>query len=457
MKRIKHHIFLILMVVLVVPASAATQNARTESATSGAATVPPGIGSDQEAPAREVLKVGASLRLRAEIKDDFKFGSAALGNDEEYLLTRSRVNLRWTPRDRATVFIEIQDARIFGEEGIDEDATPNIFADDVDLHQGYLKLDLGSGQLPLDLTVGRQKFNLGAQRLVSSLEWVNTARVWDGVRLDVGRAGERTLNAFASRLVPVNPSELLNGHGVTGNRLSDSYFYGAYLTDFGVIQGGRLEAYWLLRHEAEMGDDVHTVGGRLTTTRGPWDVELEAAAQVGTYGDETHRGAMVHGALGYTAARLNASRFGVAYNYGSGDRNPSDGTHSTFDNQYPLNHAFYGYMDFFALQNLHNIEATFSTVLSGGLAARVAYQGFWLVQEDTDAWYNAGAGVVRQATLDVASHVGSEVDITLRRSFWQGRFALEGGYGRLLAGEYVRSTGPSADADFFYLQTRISR
>ena len=41
-----------------------------------------------------------------------------------------------------------------------------------------------------------------------------------------------------------------------------------------------------------MGDDVHTVGGRLTTTRGPWDVELEAAAQVGTYGDETQRGAM---------------------------------------------------------------------------------------------------------------------------------------------------------------------
>ena len=29
---------------------------------------------------------------------------------------------------------------------------------------------------------------------------------------------------------------------------------------------------------------------------------------------------------------------------------------------------------------------------------------------------------------------------SLRGSFWQGRVALEGGYGRLLAGEYVRST-----------------
>ena len=457
MKRIEKFVFLTLLVALVVPASGAAQTAHAAAATSGSATVPSGIGSDQAASAQEVFKVGASLRLRSEIKDDFKFGSGALGNDEQYLLTQTRLNVRWTPANRATVFIEIQDARIFGEEGINEDATPNIFADDVDLHQGYLKIDLSSGQLPVDLTVGRQKFNLGAQRLVSSLEWVNTARVWDGIRLDLGRASERTLNAFASRLVPVDPSDLLNGHGVTGNRLFDSYLYGAYLTDFGVIQGGRLEAYWLLRHEAEMGDDVHTLGGRLTTIRGAWDVELEAAAQFGTYGDETHRGAMVHGALGYTAAELNASRFGVAYNYGSGDGDPSDGTHSTFDNQYPLNHAFYGYMDFFALQNLHNIEATFNTVLGGGLAARVAYQGFWLVQEDTDAWYNAGAGVIRQAPLDVASHVGSEIDITLKGSFWQGRVALEGGYGRLLAGEYMRSTGPSADADFFYLQAKISR
>lgn len=396
------------------------------------------------------------MRLRSEVKNDFKFGSGAAGNDEQYLLTQSRVNLRWTPAGRATVFIEIQDARIFGEEGINQDATPNIFADDVDLHQGYLKVDLSSGRLPVDLTVGRQKFNLGAQRLVSSLEWVNTARVWDGIRIDLGRAEERTFNAFASRLVPVDPGELLNGHGLTGNRMFDSYLYGAYFTDFGVILGGRLEAFWLLRHEAQMDDDVQTLGGRLAATRGAWDVELEGAAQFGTYGGETHRGSMVHGALGYTAAHLNASRFGVAYNFGSGDGDPGDGTHGTFDNLYPLNHAFYGYMDFFALQNLHNIEATFNTSFWGGFAARVAYQGFWLVQEDSDAWYNAGAGVVRQATQDVSSNVGSEFDVTLRRSFRQGRFALEAGYGRLLTGPYVEDTGLSNNADFFYLQAKIS-
>ena len=72
---------------------------------------------------------------------------------------------------------------------------------------------------------------------------------------------------------------------------------------------------------------------------------------------------MVHGALGYTAAELNASRFGVAYNYGSGD----------------------------------------------------------------------GAGVVRQAPLDVAIRPSP-----CRRVRAEHR-------------------APSTDADFFYLQTKISR
>ena len=84
----------------------------------------------------------------------------------------------------------------------------------------------------------------------------------------------------------------------------------------------------------------------------------------------------------------------------------------------------------------------------------------WLQQSDLPKILlhaTPGAGVVRQAALDVASYVGGEIDITLRGSFWQGRVALEGGYGRLLAREYVRSTGPSTDADFFYLQTKISR
>ncbi len=147
---------------------------------------------------------GGSLRLRGEIKDDFKFDPSVRGNDEEYFLSQLRLNLKWEAADWLTFFVEGQDARIFGEEAISEDAVPTIFADEFDLHQGYIDLDYTLSDIPLRLRTGRQKFNFGAQRLLASLEWVNTARVWDGVRLTARTNGDRTFDAFASRLVTVD-------------------------------------------------------------------------------------------------------------------------------------------------------------------------------------------------------------------------------------------------------------
>ena len=139
MKRIKTCLVVTLLIALGVPTPAATQTAPPTSAIFRSATVPSGNGSDQAAPAREVFKVGVSVRLRTEIRDDFKFGSTNPGNDEQYLLTQSRVNATWNPATRATVFVEIQDARIFGEEGIDQNATPNIFADELELPKATCK------------------------------------------------------------------------------------------------------------------------------------------------------------------------------------------------------------------------------------------------------------------------------------------------------------------------------
>ena len=88
MKRIENRFFVTLLIALAVPASAATQNAPAASAASGSATARSGRDSDQLAPAREVFKVGGSVRLRTEIRDDFKFGSTDPGNDEQFLLTQ---------------------------------------------------------------------------------------------------------------------------------------------------------------------------------------------------------------------------------------------------------------------------------------------------------------------------------------------------------------------------------
>ena len=46
------------------------------------------------------------------------YDDAATGNDEDYLLSRLRLGFTWAPRDNVTGAIELQDARIAGEEAI---------------------------------------------------------------------------------------------------------------------------------------------------------------------------------------------------------------------------------------------------------------------------------------------------------------------------------------------------
>ena len=62
------------------------------------------------------------------------------------------------------------------------------------------------------------------------------------------------------------------------------------------------------------------------------------------------------GRSGLRARRPRRRR--LPFNYGSGDDDPQDGAHGTFDQLYPLGHAYYGYIDPFALQNLRNTEVT---------------------------------------------------------------------------------------------------
>ena len=187
------------------------------------------------------LTMGSQLRLQTESRRNSKFDGTRAGNDEDYLLSRFRFDLTWKPSDRVSAIVELQDARIHGEQAISETRTPNIFADQLDIHQAYL--DVGSpasGTVPISLRIGRQKLVYGAQRMVSPLEWVNTARVFDGGRIGIGVGPGRKLDAFATRLVPVTPTGL-NDHGPTGSRMFNSQLHGVYYTDTTLVAGSTVE------------------------------------------------------------------------------------------------------------------------------------------------------------------------------------------------------------------------
>ena len=189
----------------------------------------------------------------------------------------------------------MQDARIHGEQAISETRTPNIFADRLDFHQAYLDVrSPASGPVPITVRIGRQKLVYGSQRMVSPLEWVNTARVFDGARVSVGAGAGRELDAFATRLVPVAPTAF-NDHAPTGNRMFNSQLHGVYLLRHRARRGRlTVEGYWLLRRAARLDDAVpHHRHPRRHPLR-PLGVRRRAGLpQSGSHGGLDHRAALL--------------------------------------------------------------------------------------------------------------------------------------------------------------------
>ena len=387
---------------------------------------------------------GASVRIRYESKQDFNFDDSS----QDYVLTQTRLHVTYTTDAGSEGFVELQDARVFGESlrgvpPVNGNASPNVFEDHLDIHQASWTWNFGNA----NLRVGRQKFNLADQRLVASLEWVNTARVHDGIRLTVGSSETRQVDVFLSELVAVDPDDF-NDQSKSGNRYLDSSLHGVFAQDRATLTDGQLQYWFFYRENEQFGDEVSTIGLRFTNENLRWQPDLQAAYQFGEFGGDDHSAWMVHAGAKHN---LESGSFSLAYNFASGDSNLSDGKHGTFDNLYPLNHPYYGHMDLFSLQNVHNLELSYTKRLRRGVQVYASWNAFWLAKEDTDAWYNAGLAPIRIATTDVDAYVGNEFDITVRAPLFSGRVSLLAGMSAFLAGSYLEDFDLVEDAYFYYV------
>ena len=88
-----------------------------------------------------------------------------------------------------SVFIQLQDVRIWGEE---TNTLGDFDADHLDLHQGYVDIKRFNDS-PLAARVGRQEVNLGGQRLVGAAGWTQLRRRVSSLQSVVGLVGPNGL------------------------------------------------------------------------------------------------------------------------------------------------------------------------------------------------------------------------------------------------------------------------
>ena len=177
---------------------------------------------------------------------------------------------------------------------------------------------------------------------------------------------------------------------------------------------------------------------------------------------------------GYTFADAwGKPRLGLEYDYSSGDSNPTNGTHQTFDNLFPTNHKFYGYMDFFSLQNIQDVRGILTLKPTTRLSVAFEGHGFWLANTHDNLYTvagaprggptlasNVGTGTGYGINPSYSSFVGTELDVIA--GYAVTRFAqVEVGYGHFFVGDYIRQSlaNPnfgSKDADYVYVQGTLN-
>jgi len=409
------------------------------------------------------LKVDLEFRHRFEYRQNFDFNDTA-DDEDGFNLYRSRLNVSLIPEEDFKIFTQFQDARI----SHDRFASKTPYENYMDLRQFYIEADDLLSEEDIHLSSlgvrgGRQELAYGAQRLIGGFNWSNVAQTFDAGKIMAEfEPYHLNIDLFAGTLTPnKSPREVDDLYdGSSKDRI------GGYYATYKGFASATLENYLINRKtnkNISFGPsgsrelDDYTFGGRLTgkIAGTGFDYELEAAKQWGDFDDLNVNALMAVGIIGYTFDYAWQPRAAFEFDYASGDNEASDDDKETFDNLYPTNHLYYGYMDLASLQNLNNyhFQASVKPVKKLSLQADAH-----LIYLDTakDSLYNAGRGVTRTASgTGVDTHVGNELDLTAKYKVCDYADVLLG-YSHFFAGKYLEESGADDDGDFAYVQTTLS-
>jgi len=394
---------------------------------------------------------GGQVRERMEFWTNFNFGAPRADDDSDsFLLSRIFLHgdLHVGPHFR--VFVEAKGAFATTRDLIGR--RRGLDADDLAVQNGFLDFIVPiADKSKLTVRVGRHELLFGKQRLVSPLNWANTRRTFDGLStiLDLP---DWKLTAFWTRPAPVQKYDF----NETNHAQS---LYGVYAAGKIPTTPIGLDLYWLGLNREGVAfngtagrEDRHTMGGRVFGKIPDigLDYDLEAAHQFGEIGHNDISAFMVASQLGFTFADCPARpRLYAGFDYatGDGDAGPANKV-ETFNQLFPLGHAYLGYIDAVGRQN--NIDTSVGISCKPIKKLSVAITAhFFKRADDDDALYHAGGGVVRAGAAGSSRDVGSELDLLAEYKFNRHLLFLLG-YSHFFPGDFIRETGPSDDIDFYY-------
>lgn len=410
------------------------------------------------------VKLDVEVRHRFENQDNFDFNDTVDGQDA-FSLFRTRVNLQLIPTDEVKLFVQFQDARVW-----DQDKGSKAGNEDyAEIRQGYIELKdilkFEDELIPdIGFRLGRQELSYGAQRLIGGFNWSNIAQTFEAGKVMFNFPEYKlTVDGFGGTKTPNQTPRDFNQW--FDNSTKDEM--GGYYATYKGIENITIEQYFIKRFvntnvsfgpSGSANTDVFTIGGRIVgkIKDTNFDYEFEAAKQWGEFGALDVDAQMAVAILGYTFADVAwKPRVAFEYNYGSGDDDRTDDELNTFNNLYPTNHLFYGYMDRASLQNINNYKLQISAKPTKKMQVQSDLH-FLFLDTSMDSLYSAGRAPIRTAsTAGADEHVGNELDFLVKYKV-NDYLNVIGGVSHFFAGDFLKDTGKADDADYFYVETTVS-
>lgn len=275
--------------------------------------------------------VNGQVRLRA-LGSDYEAlpGSAELVNLE----SRARLGVKSVVDSNFSALVEIQDSRRMGAEsdaktGVPQSRTTGN-SKNLDLHQAYIQIKNGKCEIKL----GRQKVAWGSQRLISSLEWNNQARVFDGATM-VHQTPVGQIQLLGALIADTGAQTQRDANWLAGGHFSKS-FDSLKVEAYGLYDQNRLAsmgfANWDLRY----------LGQRLQYDKEIF-LEEEYIWQGGELGALKSNAWQFSSRLGYKASHWSLI---AGYDVMSGDDKASDQKSTVYLNPYAFAHQYFGWMDY---------------------------------------------------------------------------------------------------------------
>jgi hypothetical protein len=452
--------------------------------------------------------IGASYRLRFEDKlgagatdagSNWDFSKRAIDdNNNSYLISRLMPRVAYTGK-RVAFMVEARSSYSFDDERYNATAPGKGLTDrdaGVDLHQAYLLIG-NHKEFPLSLKIGRQELVYGDQRLVGHFRWGNNARTFDAAKLR-WQNSIFGVDLFTGGVVYTDSNNFNKSN-------SQDHFSGAYFNFPTLLKNEITEAYFFARN-VERGiatddwsgvaapfrfpgaQDIYTAGIRVKSKPNaydPFDYGFETMYQFGNrtavFPATTVAAALAaprldHHAFstvlqaGYTwTANSMQPRLALIYSYGSGDKNATDSKSGTFQNLFPTNHLFYGYMDLNSLQNIHDVRLAYT--IKPTTTSTIALEGHnHRLAQTADFWYNVAGAPRNVTTAAVGSggsyrinpsyshNLGNELDLVAAWTF-KPYAQIEAAACRYFRGSYIKQSLAavgSKDASYFYVQLTLN-